>query len=271
MKINKLLLVLLLLFTVTVNSQVLISLLLGDKLNSKELEFGLESGVNWSRISGMESDKSAAFFNIGFYFDYSLKNPQWAINTGVLVKANDGLDNLTDNDLLFLGVDKQEVDGVEIEGEYKQVINTFMVPAMIKYKFKNHIYVEGGMQFGLRYKSYVEFNADSKDIEERVRYMNKDAVQKLDAGLLGGLGYKLKKGKGFTVGAKYYYGFVDTYKEKAGTNSSSFFLKVNVPIGVKKAKVNAENKIKEEEKKKLEQELKETQQQLKEAEEKLRD
>ena len=62
----------------------------------------------------------------------------------------------------------------------------------------------------------------------------------------------------------------DTYKEKAGTNSSSFFLKVNVPIGVKKAKVNAQNKIKEEERKKLEQELKETQQKLKEAEEKLK-
>ena len=266
MKKNKLLLVFLLLFTVTVNSQVLISLLLGDKLNSKGLEFGLESGMNFSRISGMESNNSARFFNIGFYFDFSLENPQWSVYTGVLVKANDGLDNLTDNDLLFLNVDKQKENGGEIEGEYKQVINTFMVPALIKYKFKNHIYVEGGMQFGLRYKSYVEFNSDSKDTEERVRYMNKDVIQKIDAGMLGGLGYKLNKGKGWTVGAKYYYGFVDVYKEKSGTNSSSFFLKLNVPIGVKKAKVNAKKKQDEKDKLTLEEKNAELQKRIEELE-----
>ncbi len=242
MKKNILLLATLFLFSVTIQSQVLITLLLGDKLNSEKLEFGLETGVNWSQISGMESSSYLPTFNIGFYFDFTLKNPQWSAYTGVLVKANDGLDNLTDNDLMFLGIDKQEVNGVEIEGDYKQVVNTFMVPALMKYHFKNYIYIEGGMQFGLRYKSYVEFNSDNKDIEERVRYMNREAIQKIDAGFLGGFGYQLRKGKGMTIGVKYYYGLVDMYKDKSGTNSSAFFLKVNIPIGAKKAKENAEKK-----------------------------
>lgn len=36
------------------NGQVLISLLLGDKLNSGKLEFGLDGGVNWSNISNLK-------------------------------------------------------------------------------------------------------------------------------------------------------------------------------------------------------------------------
>lgn len=262
----KLLSICLFLFGLTAQSQVLITLLLGDKLNSEKLEFGLESGVNFETINGMESTDRKAFFNIGFYFDFTLKNPHWSAYTGVLVKANQGLNNLTDNDLIFLQVDKQKENGVEIEGDYKQVINTFMIPVLMKYHFKNHIYLEGGMQFGLRYKSYVEFNSDSKDIEERVRYMNKDAVKKVDAGFLGGLGYQFKKGKGWTVGAKYYYGLVDVYKEKAGTNTNSFFVKVNVPIGAKKSKENAKKEQDEKDKLTLEEKNAELQKRIEELE-----
>ena len=36
-------------------SQVLISLLLGEKLNTGAIEFGLEGGINWTQISGLET------------------------------------------------------------------------------------------------------------------------------------------------------------------------------------------------------------------------
>jgi hypothetical protein len=209
----------------TTNSQVLITLLLGDKLNSDKLEFGLEGGMNWSNTSGFESNDYARFFNLGFYFDIQMKN-QWRLYTGVLVKSNVGLDNLTENDLGVLTATTW--DSI---GEYKQVINQFMVPALIKYNFKNHMYIEAGPQFGLRFKGFVEFNSDNGDIEGRTREDNKDMLQKLDVGLTGGIGYKLFKGEGWTIGAKYYYGFVDAYKNIPGTKSSSINLKVNIPIG----------------------------------------
>lgn len=47
-----------------------------------------------------------------------------------------------------------------------------------------------------------------------------------------------------TVGAKYYHGLVDIYKEKSGTKSNAFFVKVNIPIGAKKAKAK-KNEYKE--------------------------
>jgi hypothetical protein len=47
-----------------------------------------------------------------------------------------------------------------------------------------------------------------------------------------GFGYKLNKNKGMSFGVKYYYGLLDVYKDKSGTNNSSLFLKITVPIGV---------------------------------------
>ena len=212
-------------FGFTSQSQVLISLLLGDKLNSDKLEFGLEGGLNWASISGMETKNLARFFNLGFYFDMKVKN-QWAFYTGVLVKSNMGVEKLSENDLEFLMVRTYPE-----KGEYKQVVNEFLVPALAKYNFKNHIYVEAGPQFGLRFKGFVEFNSDIEGIEARTREDNKDMLQKLDAGIVGGLGYKLLKGKGWTIGAKYFYGFVDVYKDRSGTKNSSINIKVNIPIG----------------------------------------
>jgi hypothetical protein len=151
---------------------------------------------------------------------------QWAFYTGVLVKSNVGLDKLTTNDL-----SKLQATTWDSIGEYKQVINQFMVPALIKYNFKNHFYVEAGPQFGLRFKGFVEYNSDLEGIEGRTRENNKDMLQKLDVGIVGGVGYKLLKGKGWTIGAKYYYGFVDAFKDIPGTKSSSINLKVNIPIG----------------------------------------
>src|SRR5512133_3675595 len=78
-------------FSYTANSQVLISLLVGDKLNSEKLKFGLDGGVNWSNISNLDPAKYKAHFNLGFYFDFLLKEKtRWYLHTGVLVKSSMG-------------------------------------------------------------------------------------------------------------------------------------------------------------------------------------
>lgn len=214
-------------------SQVLISLLLGDKLNSDGLEFGLEGGFNWTNISGMETNDFARKWNLGFYFDIRLKN-QWSFYTGVLVKSDMGVDKLTDNDLEFLEatIYKDFDDpNLQAKGDYSQKMNYFLVPALAKYTFKNNIYAEAGPQFGLMYKGWVEFESDIEGKEAIIKENNKDKINRLDAGIMGGLGYTFQKGPGWTVGAKYYYGFVDVYKDRAGTKNSSFFVKLNIPIG----------------------------------------
>jgi opacity protein-like surface antigen len=217
----------------TSHSQVLLSILFGDKLNSDGLEFGLEGGFNWSDISGLDADKRLSTFNLGFYFDFRLKN-QWNIYTGVLVKAKLGDDKLSPEDLAFLEI----TPNAEEEGTYSQVINYFVVPALLKYNFKNRMYVEAGPQFGLMYKSWVEFesNLDNKDI--KTKDYNKDKINRLDTGITFGTGYKLMPDSGMTLGLKYYYGFTNVYKGVSGSNNSSLFLKLNLPIGAGKKNDN---------------------------------
>jgi hypothetical protein len=205
--------------------QVLISLLLGDKLNTGEVEFGLEGGYNWSSITGLEADQSYSALNLGFYFDILLKKP-WYIYTGVLVRARNGVDHLSENDLIFLQADHYDEDG-----DYSQVTKTFLVPILIKYRFKNNLFVELGPQLGLMYNAWVEFNSDIEGKEARIKQFNKDKLNRIDAGGLIGLGYKLRKKNGLSFAVKYYYGFVDVYKEKSGTKNRSLFLSMTVPIG----------------------------------------
>ena len=226
-----LLIVILVVAGMAAQSQVLITLLLGDKLNSEGLEFGLESGLNWTSISGLDTKNYARKWNLGFYFDIRIKN-QWSLYTGVLVKSNFGVDNLTDNDLISLGATNyNNLDTIPLTGDYSQKISSFMVPALIRYKFKNHMYVELGPQFSLMYKSWVEFESDIEGRDAIIKEYNKDKINKIDVGLMVGAGYKLFQGTGWTIGAKYYYGFVDVFKNVSGTKNSSIYLKLNIPIG----------------------------------------
>lgn len=231
MKKNKIFaFIVMLLIGYSVQSQVLIALLLGDKLNTGKIEFGLDGGVNFSNIGNMDSNGYNREFNLGFYFDIKMKE-QWYLNTGVLVKSTLGLDNLTEEDLEFLNATIYDA-----EGEYKQRINYFLVPALAKYKFKNHLYAELGPQFGLATKAYIQFDSDVDGNEARIRETNTDMINRFDMGIAGGVGYRLLKGLGWTIGARYYYGFLDVYKDRSGTKNSSLFLKVNVPIGLSQEK-----------------------------------
>ncbi len=220
-------------------SQVLITLLLGDKLNSDGLEFGLEGGINWTTISGLETKEYARKWNLGFYFDIRLKN-QWSVYTGVLVKSNMGVDNLSDKDLLLLNASKvEDLFDEEVEGKYSHKMNTFLVPVLFRYKFKNHMYTELGPQFGLAYKSWIEFDSDIEDKEITIKDFNRDRINLFDTGVMAGLGYTMMKGTGWTIGVKYYYGFLDVYKDIPNSKNSSFFVKMNIPIGTgKKSEVN---------------------------------
>jgi hypothetical protein len=218
--------VLIVFMTYSANSQVLIALLLGDKLNTGKIEFGLDGGVNFATISGMESSSWYRKWNLGFYFDIKMKE-QWYLHTGVLVKSELGLDDLTESDLAFLNATIYPE-----QGEYSQSISYFMVPALARYKFKNHIYAELGPQFGLVYKANIKFNSDIDGISINATENNRDMLNRFDVGLAAGAGFRLLKGLGWTVGARYYMGFLDVYKERSGTKNSALFLTVNLPIGL---------------------------------------
>ena len=111
----------------SLNAQVLISILLGDKLNSGKIEFGLEGGVNWSTIKNLDGAKSLTGFNLGFYFDFKLKNPSWMLNTGVIVKSPMGADDLPVYSLNDSHLDNAFAGGSDKENKLLQCASFYEV------------------------------------------------------------------------------------------------------------------------------------------------
>ena len=219
----------LLLFVNAARTQVLISILLGDKLNTGKIEFGLDGGANWSTIKDLDGAKSLTSFNLGFYFDFKLKNPSWMLNTGVIVKSNMGADELP---VYSLG--NPNLDNAFNGGKITRKINYFNVPIMMKYSFKNHIYLKAGTQLGLRYKAFDEFKNSLNDEDDlNYKLSIKEQFHPLDAGLAFGAGYRLMKGNGMNIGVQYYLGLIDIRVDDSSPNQFNrvFYLTAGIPIG----------------------------------------
>jgi hypothetical protein len=212
------------------NSQILISLLLGDVLNSDKIEFGLDGGVNFARIANLEPSESLRMFNLGFYFDIKLKQ-SLMLHTGVIVKSNQGADKLA-----VYSLNNPSLDDVFSTGYVSRRINNFSVPIMMKYRFATLFHVEAGPMLALRTKGYDEFKNTLID-EDDVTYKLdiKDNYKRIDAGIMCGVGMKLSKvPKSSQLGVRYYYGLVDPLINNTGKsqNFSSLYLYFSIPIGV---------------------------------------
>ncbi len=217
----------------TAQSQVLISLIFGDKLNSEFLEFGLEGGVNFSTISNMGSSATNPGFNLGFYFDLrSRKNPAWMINTGVIVKSPMGA-----QDIPVYSLNDENLDNTFAGGSVNREIRYFNVPILIKYQFKNNIYVKAGPQFGLLAKAFDEFKNEINNDDVIYKKNIRDQIHVIDAGLAFGTGYHLNVGNGLNFTVQYYYGLVTVMKGDGPNNqfNRSWYITAGIPIGKGKA------------------------------------
>lgn len=210
------------------NAQVLISLLFGDALNSDKIEFGLDGGLNWTTINGIDQAENLMGWNLGFYFDVKLSQA-WMINTGVVVKGNMGAEGIPVYNLNDL-----DLDNIFAGGNVTRKLNYFSVPIMIKYVFENHFYLKAGVQLGLMYNGYDTFNQSIKEEEDLQYEVNiKDQYHPLDAGVAVGAGYRLMGGNGMNIGIQYYYGLVDVRIDDSTPSefNQAFYMNVGIPIG----------------------------------------
>ena len=229
--ISKLILIILLIsFSTTSKAQVLISLLFGDALNTEEIEFGLITGLNTSWILDIEESSSLHNFHLGFYFHINMFESSY-LSTGVLVKSNVGASGMS-----TYPVGDPDFDDVFANGELTKKISYFYVPIMWHQRFNNRFYLEGGLQLGLRSKVYDYFDLEDThggDLEYKRDV--RDEIETFDGGLVGGMGFKLKKQtKSTAIGVNYYYGLKDCSKVSDVTiKNSSVYLYCKIPIGAK--------------------------------------
>lgn len=231
MKIKTGFLFVLLLVAVNSRSQVLISILFGDALNTEKIEFGLIGGLNQSYFLDVEDSKGLSNFNIGFYFHFLLKNNSY-LSTGVLVKSNVGATGMP-----TYPIGDPEFDEVYADGTLTTKLNYFYVPILFQQRIYKLVQLEGGFQVGLRNKSYDIFTLeDAYGGDLGYKRNVKDDYIHLDAGLMGGMGIKLNKvRKSMAIGLNYYYGLVNVSKiEGRKIKNSSLYLYVKIPIGIGK-------------------------------------
>ncbi len=216
----------------SLQSQVLISLIFGDKLNSPFLEFGLEGGINLSDISKLESSGMNPGFNLGFYFDVkSKKNPAWMINTGVIVKSPMGARHIP-----IYSLDDVNLDNTFEGGTVNREIRYFNVPILIKYQFKNRIYIKAGPQLGLLASAFDEFTNEINKNDVTYKKKIRDQIRVIDAGIALGTGYHMNVGNGLNITIQYYYGLVPVMKgDGPNVYNRSLYLTAGIPIGKGKA------------------------------------
>jgi hypothetical protein len=226
-KLKILFLMLLLFASGTSRAQVIISLLFGEALNSEKIEFGLTGGMNRSYFNGYNGSEGLNNFNLGFYFHLMVTDKSF-ISTGVLVKSNVGATGMPTYE-----IGDENFDVLFADGNLTTKVNMFYVPIMWQKRINQRLLLEGGIQAGLRSKAFDYFDLESNGGELEFKRNVSDDFTKLDFGLVGGFGYKLKKElKSMSVGMLYYYGLVDVLKNPDATvNNSSLNIYLRIPIG----------------------------------------
>lgn len=216
--------------TIPVHSQVIISLIFGDELNSDKVRFGLDGGVNFSSLTSPEEAKFLENFNLGLYFDIQLKeNSNWYLHTGALLKSDLGARGIQ-----VYTLDNPDLDSVFKGGSIERTLKYIQIPALVRYKFTNHLFFEIGPMLGILTKATdVFYNEVIK--EEDLAFTKKvtDQYKWFDAGVQAGIGYHLMKGTGVNFGLRYYQGLMDIVKDNSSdpSRNQSVYLFVSIPIG----------------------------------------
>lgn len=222
---------LLLSFPPLLNAQVLISLIFGEALNSEKIEFGLAGGMSRSYLNSIPASKGINNFDLGFYFHILLKKNSY-LSTGVHVKSNVGATNMS-----TYALGDADFDSVYYGGVLTKKIPVFYVPIMFHQRFNNRWYIELGPQLGLVYKAKDIFTVEELGGDLSFTKVVQDQYKRIDIGMAGGLGYKLKKKtKSMAVGITYYYGLMELSKiPDYKISPSAIYFYVKIPIGAKKS------------------------------------
>lgn len=209
-------------------AQVLIVALFGDQLNSGKIEFGLDGGYNRTWYFAREDAEGLNNFNLGFFFHIKMtENSTGFISTGVHVKSNVGASGMP-----TYSIGDADFDQIYGDGELTTKVNTFYLPIMWQQRM-GKVYVEGGIQAGLRTKAVDCFKVDGYGGELEYNKDVREDYTRLDFGMVGGLGYRFKGSPvSASVGLNYYQGVVDVYKpETHNLKNSSLYVYARIPIG----------------------------------------
>jgi len=208
------------------NSQVIIALLFGDKLNSDKLEFGLAGGLSLSNVSNFYNTKTRGSFNLGLYFNIKL-DERWYIRAEAVPKFPTGASELNPYSL-----NDPNLDSLLYNADVTRKIKNIALPILIRYRIGNLLFAEAGPQLDLRTKAKDVFESGDLTYGNKIE----DNITRFDFGFAFGLTQKLNKHTGaMALGVRYYFGLTDIDKLTEGAQKNGVFqILASIPVGTGK-------------------------------------
>jgi len=214
----------------TAKSQVIISLLFGDKLNSEKVFFGLLVGGGLNNLSAYQTSSWAPNLNLGLYLGFKL-NERFFLQFDAMAKYKLGAKKLPVYSLNDVALDSLFAGGsVERDIKYLSLATTF------QYRFYKYFNLEIGPQISLRVKATDFFSVGRSGGDLKFERKINDSTTLFDIGAAAGFSWQFAKGNGVKLAFRYYYGFIDVMKTDPGSNANrSLQLNCYIPIGRGKA------------------------------------
>jgi len=219
----------------TARSQVLIALLFGDKLNTPNIEFGLNAGGNFSTLTNYPEAKFLTGLNLGLYFNFKLSD-HFYLHPEMLFMNQMGSRGVNNRDLPFAEFQHETLE-TWTESNY------FTLVFLPRYKLTNQLYFEAGIHgsYLLSADDYFLIKPEN-DSELQYKLHARSRMNRFDVGGNVGLGYKFGKGEGVNLSLRYSNGFLNTQADSDldTERNMGFHVQVGIPIGVGKEKVQKE-------------------------------
>lgn len=221
----------LLLVSVTLKGQVIISILFGDKLNTDKITFGLMIGNSWNSMSAYSKAKAQSNFNLGLFLNLKL-DQRFFIQFDALAKYKTGAKGMP---VYSLG--DPVLDSMFYSGSVQREITCVGLVTTIQYRVWKYCNLELGPHVLLRLKVKDNFTGSNEGGDLKFEKDISSTATHFDFGICGGVSWQFNKGTGVKIGMRYYEGLVDIFHAEPGKNAArTFQLNVYLPVGREKTK-----------------------------------
>ena len=226
-KIIPIILIALLGFAKEVNSQVLIGLLFGEKLNKGPIEFGLDLVINRSQTTIDNGSEPNSRLGFGLYMDYKL-NPNLILSGSLFFASPKGEKNFNEKDPLY-----NLTDSLLVGSKTLRELNYFELPIMLEYRAYERIGLGVGayVSYMSNAYDYYELSTDDGDITHKRSVLSE--MNRLDYGFMAGLHYHFKGNPGSQIQLVYEKGLADLLKDGSRGNGQNEVWQIGVMIPIK--------------------------------------
>ncbi len=211
------------LFTYAAQSQLLIALLFGDKLNSEKLGFGLNAGVNVPFTHEIDNSKTWPSLELGLFFDVRVHD-NFIFRPEIYFNRVYKISGLSPYNVADFTLDDLS------EYKLQRQISSMGIGAISSTRVFKYLYFDFGLDGMLLTKAVDKFyiKEDVNSIELNHNFTKK--VNRIDFGINAGFSYRLHQGKGVTITGRYRYAFGQYDYALPTHNLSGFYFTAGIPI-----------------------------------------